>query len=146
MLGMLNSVQHDGNDKITTILEGIKSPKCMNPEFPILDLTTHHASFPILTALRARCVCTSVQAPGVPFAGRALEERGGPVDQGAGLPGLGLRPPAVPELGAQGQELPGCGRHLCGGQPAECIQKRTRSSEALWTWQPAFRTKKGSEL
>ena len=65
------------------------------------------------------CVCTSVQAPGVPLAGRALEERGGPVDQRAGLARLGLRPPAVPELGAQGQELPGRGRHLRGGQPAK---------------------------
>lgn len=43
---------------------------------------------------------TSVQAPGeeVPLAGGALDVRSGSIDQGTGLPCLGLGPTAVPEL------------------------------------------------
>ena len=51
-------------------------------------------------------VPTSVQAAGqqVPLAGGALEMWRGPVDQGAGLPGLGLRTAAIAELGAHHQK------------------------------------------
>lgn len=42
---------------------------------------------------------TSVQAAGVSLAGRALEQRSRPVNQGTGLFGLGLSPTTVAELG-----------------------------------------------
>ncbi|KAA8586082.1 hypothetical protein FQN60_007651 [Etheostoma spectabile] len=63
--------------------------------------------------------CTSIQAAGVPLAGRALEQRSRSVDQRAGLSALSLSPAAVAELGAQRQELPGSGDHLGGGQPTD---------------------------
>lgn len=51
-------------------------------------------------------VQTSIQTAGeeVPLTGGALEMRGGPIDQGAGLPRLGLCPPAVPKLRAHNEE------------------------------------------
>ena len=61
---------------------------------------------------------TSIQAAGhvVALAGRALKQGRGPDDLGAGPSGLGLGAPAVPELGAQAQELLGGG--FGGHQPA----------------------------
>lgn len=49
---------------------------------------------------------TSIKAArhGVPFAGGTLEEGGWAVNEGAGLPGLCLCPPAVAELRAHHQE------------------------------------------
>lgn len=61
---------------------------------------------------------TSIKAAGhgVPFAGRTLKEGCRPVNEGAGLAGLCLGPPTVPELGAHHQEALGWG--LRGHQPA----------------------------
>lgn len=59
---------------------------------------------------------TSVQAAGRSLAGRPLELGSGPVDQGARLPRLRLRPAAVAEFGAQRQE-PALRDGLGGGQP-----------------------------
>lgn len=73
---------------------------------------------------------TSVQAPGRPLAGRPLELGSGPVDQGARLPRLRLRPAAVAEFGAQRQE-PALRDGLGGGQPGNhtaVTAKRTASA------------------
>ena len=61
---------------------------------------------------------TSINASGqhVPLANRPIELWGRPVNQSAGLSGLGLGPPAVAELGANHQET--LGRWLWGNQPA----------------------------
>lgn len=61
---------------------------------------------------------TSIKAAGhgVPFAGGTLEEGSGPVDEGAGLAGLCLGPPTIPELGAHHQEALGWG--FGGHEPA----------------------------
>ena len=63
-------------------------------------------------------VLTAINAPGqhVPLANRPIERRGRPVNQSAGLSGLGLCPPAVAELGANHQEA--LGRRLRRNQPA----------------------------
>lgn len=60
---------------------------------------------------------TSIQAAGhgVAFAGGALKEGCGAVDEGAGLTCLCLRAPAVPKLGAHHQEA--LGGWLWGHQP-----------------------------
>lgn len=62
-------------------------------------------------------VLTSINASGqhVSLANGAVELWGGPVNQSAGLSGLGLGPPAVAELGANHQEA--LGRRLRGNQP-----------------------------
>lgn len=56
-----------------------------------------------------RRVPTSVQTAGeeVPLTGGALKMRSRTIDQGAGLPRLSLRPPAVPELRAHHEETLG---------------------------------------
>lgn len=61
---------------------------------------------------------TSINASGqhVPLANGSLELWGGPVNQSAGLSGLGLGPPAVAELGANHKEA--LRRRLWGNQPA----------------------------
>lgn len=61
---------------------------------------------------------TSINASGqhVPLANRPIELWGRPVNQGTGLSGLGLGPPAVAELGADHKEA--LGRRLWGNQPA----------------------------
>lgn len=60
---------------------------------------------------------TSIEAAGhgVALAGGTFEEGRGPVDEGAGLAGLCLGPPAVPELRAHHQKALGWG--LRGHQP-----------------------------
>lgn len=52
----------------------------------------------------AKVVHTTVQVAGQPLACRACEAGGWAVNHGAGLAGLGLSAPAVPELGAQDEE------------------------------------------
>lgn len=61
---------------------------------------------------------TSIKASGqqVPLANGPVELWGRPVNESAGLSGLGLGSPAVPELGANHQEA--LGRRLRRDQPA----------------------------
>lgn len=63
-------------------------------------------------------VLTSVNASRqqVPLANGAIEQWSRPVNQSAGLSGLGLGSPTVPELGANHQEA--LGRRLWRNQPA----------------------------
>lgn len=59
-----------------------------------------------LNAEQSGSVQTSVQTAGeeVPLTGGAIKMRSRPIDQGAGLPRLGLCSPTVPELRAHHKE------------------------------------------
>lgn len=78
-------------------------------------------------------VLTSINASGqhVPLANGPIELWGRPVNQSAGLSGLGLGPPAVAELGSNHQEA--LGRRFWRYQPAQrfSLCKSTTDTQSL---------------